>query len=110
MNDYNPDEPFEGLGILGWLKVIFRTRAQTIRQSDNMTRLLFDKCNEARAEADQATQALQRMSPLVVLQHRALELAEPVIRSFRDTGFEDEQVTTALNEVKYAIDLAKERL
>lgn len=106
--DYNPDEPFEGLGILGWLKVVFRTRAQTLRQCDTMTKMLFDKANEARAEADQATAALGRLSPLVVLQHRALELALPILKSELVLGME--QWITAENEVKYAIDLAKEKM
>lgn len=107
-NDYNPDEPFEGLGILGWFKVIFRTRAQTLRQCDNMTKMLFEKANEARAEADQAAEVVQRLSPLVVIQHRALEMALPVLQGAKVPGMME--WIDAENEVRYAIAQAKEKL
>lgn len=75
-NEYNPDQPFEGLTFVGWLKVIFQTRAATIRQCDIVVDTLVRNNDLLNGELQKMTALQIRFTQLVQVQRSALELAK----------------------------------
>ena len=82
LHNYNPDEPFEGLGLIGWLKVVFRTRAQTLKQCDAMTHRMLLQTIDAERRAVGA----EKLAKLVIIQAGAIKNAHAAMI---DEGWDD---------------------
>lgn len=103
-NKQNSDEAFEGLGVIGWIKLVLRTRAQTIKQCDQTIDRLFTKLNESVGEANHLRSVTARLGALVVQQHEALEAVLPVIII---TDVNAREAVPAYGKVEDAIKAAK---
>lgn len=91
-------ELFEGLGLKGWLKLVFQTRAQTIKQCDLVTAMLTERLRSS-------TQVQERLAKTLIKQHNALEEARAALE--RHTTAENRRAWLAVNE---ALDSAWELL
>lgn len=72
MQELDENKMFQGLGLRGWLRLVFTTRAMMIREHDRITNLLLDKNAEASERANRAASAMQKMSATLVKQHETL--------------------------------------
>lgn len=78
-----PNEPtfppvenaFSGLTPWGWIKLVFKTRARTIKQCDNVTHEMFVKMMQACASAEANKNLVGRLAFLVTTQAEALQKA-----------------------------------
>lgn len=71
-NEYHEDQPFEGLGVRGWLKLIFQTRARTLKQSDRVTDMMLAQNAQLAQEANALRKAMSPMAKITVSQNDAL--------------------------------------
>lgn len=69
---YDEDQPFEGLGVRGWLKLVFQTRARTLKQSDKVTDMLLQQNAVLAQEANALRKAMSPMAKITVAQNEAL--------------------------------------
>lgn len=101
--EQNPEAVFQGLGLRGWLKLVFTTRVHMIRQHDKLTDMMFEKLLMATKVATQARSAAQKFASLVLIQNEALVKAEKVLREDGDASAREEvlyAITEALTTAK----------
>lgn len=91
-NDYSPHQPFEGLGFIGWLKVVFRSRASTIKQADNVVMLMMAKNAELNTNNEFNYQTAAKLGQLVVKQNAALLAARDAMDEVGMYGKEFDQL------------------
>lgn len=101
--EQNPNAVFQGLGLLGWLKVVFRTRAGLIKQGDKVTDALVDKLNAACGQLNIATGAAAKFAQLVILQNDALVAA-------RDSLCTGDDIDATQSKIDAALEACKEHL
>lgn len=98
--EQNPNAVFQGLGLRGWLKVIFRTRAGLIKQGDKVIDNLFDKLNIACEQANTATAAAAKFAQLVIQQNEALVAAQGSLCTGDGIDTTQEKIDAALEAAK----------
>lgn len=105
MQELDPNKPFEGLGIRGWLRVVFRTRAHTIKHCDQVIALMVDKASEARSETITYAERMKLFAALTVEQHNVLEkVAQAMVNAnwYNDPGAKLELYSDVLEIIEKA--------
>ena len=69
-------KPFDGIGLRQWIKLVFMTRAATIRQCDAITRQLFEENQRLNEQLNGAKYYQGRLAQQVTVAGEALEAAQ----------------------------------
>lgn len=77
--DYDPEKPFDGLTIREWLRVVFVTRAQTIKRFDEVSSRIMEVNQITLQELRSSTELLKRLGAALLLQHTALEAVDEYV-------------------------------
>lgn len=88
--ELDPNKRFDGLGLVGWFRLLFQTRRATILQCDMTVDLLMRKLDALEGEA----RILRRTSALVPALYEALEKQHDFqglyhVTSYRGSNLED---------------------
>lgn len=86
------EKPFEGLGLIGWIKLIFQTRARTIKQCDNVVDMLLRQSQYAQG----------KMGHLIVKQREALEEHHRIAQEYNGDTY-DASTVKAMTEEALAL-------
>lgn len=85
-NELDPNRPMQGLGLINYLKLVFMTRAATIRQCDQVVDTLMGRMQETQnmlglvtANYKAEVVKVKTLAPMVIKQHEALEIARNVL-------------------------------
>lgn len=112
--EMNPDKVFEGLGLRNWLRLVFRTRAGLLKQSDRITDMLMTHLNAQTQDANASREALVKMAGLAVKQQAALQgVIAPMTLFFQKGVMSDVELasyTEAMNNVAAALTAANEEM
>ena len=63
--ELNPDKLFEGLGLVGWFRLVFQSRARTIKQCDMVVDMLVRKMDAQESELRGLRKAVATIPALV---------------------------------------------
>lgn len=111
--DYSPDQPFEGLGFIKWMKLIFQTRARTLKQADNVLALMMNKNAELATNNEFNYQTSVKLAQLTLKQNAALIAAKDAMDEVGMYGPQLDQLMTnhpAYDAVNEAIAAGQQKL
>lgn len=96
--DFDPERPFEGLGLRGWLRVIFRTRAQTLRQNDKMLDVLMNQNAQAMSQLNELQKAIKPLAHLARVQNEHLAAIDELADRFLSGMADPRETVRAIRE------------
>lgn len=110
--EMDPNKVFEGLGLINWLKVCFRTRAGLLKQNDRILDTLMQRLYQLGQESNNNAAALKRMATLAIKQQMALQGVVPFMAELHAKLEEAElpDYTKAMNDVAAALTMANEEM